>query len=272
MCLSEVSVFASCSTFRWLLCPSGFVTVAVSSHSSCSERIANRAICSSNRSAKPSVMACSDRSWRTDRKRSHRNLLLTMNGTSGRSSSRPYRYEAVIASASRVRTMSGVTLSTMRVYFFTASVSSEELRSFGSRRSNSSMSFLRMRNSRSEGGHISTHVPMMCVPPPRFSPSTTTSARSSSSSSSSSSSTTASSFSSGPFPPGLAPTGVGWRLPRRRPFLSPPPNPPGRADPPGAPPSGLPKPLPEGPLPSSIAPRFERFPGDSGEKQRRRAT
>ena len=199
MCLSEVSVFASCSTFRWLLCPSGFVTVAVSSHSSCSERIANRAICSSNRSAKPSVMACSDRSWRTDRKRSHRNLLLTMNGTSGRSSSRPYRYEAVIASASRVRTMSGVTLSTMRVYFFTASVSSEELRSFGSRRSNSSMSFLRMRNSRSEGGHISTHVPMMCVPPPRFSPSTTTSARSSSSSSSSSS-TTASSFSSGPFP------------------------------------------------------------------------
>ena len=265
MCLSEVSVFASCSTFRWLLCPSGFVTVAVSSHSSCSERIANRAICSSNRSAKPSVMACSDRSWRTDRKRSHRNLLLTMNGTSGRSSSRPYRYEAVIASASRVRTMSGVTLSTMRVYFFTASVSSEELRSFGSRRSNSSMSFLRMRNSRSEGGHISTHVPMMCVPPPRFSPSTTTSARSSSSSSSSSS-TTASSFSSGPFPPGLAPTGVGWRLPRRRPFLSPPANPPGRADPPGAPPSGLPKPLPEGPLPSSIAPRFERFPGDSGEK------
>ena len=150
--------------FRCELCPSGFVTVAVSSHSSCSLRIANRAICSSKRAANESAIAWRLRSCLTERNRSHRNLLLDMNDASGRSSRSPYRCVTVRSSAALVRTISGVTPSTMRVYFFTQSADEDLHRFSVSTRSNSSMSFLRSRSCRSAGGHISSHTPTMCVP------------------------------------------------------------------------------------------------------------
>ena len=160
-----------------------------------------------------------------------------------------------------MRTMSGVTLSTIRVYFFTARVSSDALRSPPTGRSNNSMSFLRDRKSRSDGGHINTHVPVMCVVPGGCT--TATSGRSAvnpsssytspSSSSSPTSPTAAPAFSSGLGTcPGLL---GGLALPRRpRPLRASPAFPVNRGGPPAASglPSGLPTPL-EGPgLPCGV--------------------